>query len=192
MSKKIYTPIGANNHVPEEREKDDFYATDPFAIDLLLSVESFSGKKIWEPACGQGHMSKRLIEKGNSVYSTDLFYRGFGSGHCDFLGEENDNWDGHIITNPPYKLAQEFIEKSMQIMIPGNKLALFLKLLFLESKGRKEMFKKFPPKVIYVSSSRIACWKNGDPASIDSSAICYAWYVWEVGYRGETIIKWIN
>ena len=81
----------------------------------------------------------------------------------------------------------------MDILPEGNKLALFLKIQFLEGKKRKELFKKYPPKVIYVSSSRLRCAKNGDfVAYKDSNAICYAWYIWEKGYKGETIVKWFN
>lgn len=69
---------------------------------------------------------------------------------------------------------------------------MFLKILFLESQSRKELFTKYPPKVIYVSSSRINCAKNGDFEMYNSGAIAYAWYVWVKGYKGETVIKWIN
>jgi hypothetical protein len=72
---------------------------------------------------------------------------------------------------------------------------MFLKLQFLEGKSRKKLFKDFPPKTIYVSSSRIMCAKNGEfQKMIDGggSAIAYCWIVWEKGYRGNTITSWIN
>lgn len=58
----VYKTLAASNHSSSEREKNDFYATDPKAIDLLLEKEKFSDL-IWEPACGQGHLSKRLEQK---------------------------------------------------------------------------------------------------------------------------------
>ena len=58
----VYKTLAASNHSSSEREKNDFYATDPKAIDLLLEKENFSDL-IWEPACGQGHLSKRLEQK---------------------------------------------------------------------------------------------------------------------------------
>lgn len=58
----VYKTLAASNHSNSEREKNDFYATDPKAIDLLLEKEKFSDL-IWEPACGQGHLSKRLEQK---------------------------------------------------------------------------------------------------------------------------------
>lgn len=73
----------------------------------------------------------------------------------------------------------------------GNKVAMFLKLTFLEGQKRKKFFEKYPPKVVYIYSKRKNCAKNGDFDKYPSSAIAYAWYVWEKGFKGETIIKWI-
>lgn len=69
---------------------------------------------------------------------------------------------------------------------------MFLKILFLEGKERKQLFQTNPPKVVYVSSSRITCAKNGDFNKFTSGALAYAWYIWEKGYKGDTIIKWFN
>jgi len=191
-SKSVYSTLGSSSHTKEERQREDYYATDPKAIDLLFEQEMFD-INIWEPACGEGHLSKRMTDLESftliNVYSSDLIDRGFGD-VIDFLAIDNLEWKGDIITNPPYKYAQEFIEKSMQIIPEGNKIAMFLKLQFLEGKKRKELFKLYPPKTVYVSSSRILCGMNG--VFKGSSAVAYCWYVWEKGYKGDTIIKWIN
>ena len=99
---------------------------------------------------------------------------------------------GDIVTNPPYKFAKEFVLQALKVIAEGRKVCMFLKLTFLEGKDRKEMFKEYPPKTVYVSSSRILCARNGDFDSFDSSATAYAWFVWEKGYKGDTVIKWIN
>ena len=172
----IFKTLGASSHTEKEREENDFYATEPKAIDLLCQVEKFN-EWILEPACGQGHLSKRLIEYGYQVYSSDLIDRGYGMQY-DFF--ETSSWHGDIITNPPYKFAKEFIEKSLSIIPTGNKVAMFLKLQFMEGKARKELFKCHPPKTIYVSSSRLLCAKNADFEGMiagGGSAVAYAWYV---------------
>lgn len=186
-----FATIGARNYSQEEREQHDYYATEPKATELLLEQENFN-ENVWECACGGGHISEVLKAHGYNVESTDLIDRNYGTGSVDFLKcTETVNKD--IITNPPYKFAKEFVYKALEIVSEGNKIAMFLKLTFLESKGRKELFKKYPPKTVYVSSSRLHCWKNGDETySQKSNAIAYAWYVWEKGYTGETKIKWIN
>lgn len=189
----IYKTLGASNHSEKERQINDYYATEPKAIDLLLAEEKFN-KNIWEVACGEGHLSERLIAHGYNVKSTDLIDRGYGVGGVDFLNQV-EKFDGDIITNPPYKYATSFIYKALEIIPEGNKVAMFLKIQFLEGKARKKLFTKHPPKVIYVSSSRLLCAKNGDfdrMRKAGGSAIAYAWFVWEKGFNGDPIIKWIN
>jgi len=185
----VYKTLGASNHTEKKRDKNDYYATDPSAIDDLLEVEDFSNK-IWEPACGEGHLSKRLKEHGKEVYSTDLVDRGFGDDFFDFL-KCNKRWSGDIITNPPYKYAKNFVEKALSLVDNGSKVAFFMKLTFLESKERKELFKEHPPKKVWVYSYRKSVSKGGGEFD-DSSAICFAWFVWKKGYRSDPKIGWIT
>lgn len=187
--KSTFTTLGASNHSDHEREKHDYYATDPSAIDDLFKVHNFD-QTIWECACGEGHLSKKMEEYGKDVFSTDLIDRGYGNGVIDFL-EYDMPWHGDIITNPPYKYAQEFTEKAMSILDEGKQLAMFLKLTFLEGQKRRKLFEKYPPKVIYVFSARKKCALNGDFEKTGSSAACYAWFVWEKGFTDEPIIRWI-
>ena len=190
--KSIYTTLGASSHSLTERQPDDYYATDPKAVELLLEQENFSNN-VWECACGEGHISKVLEKHEYNVLSTDLIYRGFGDeDSLNFLETENVDLETNIITNPPYKFAQQFVEKAIKSIADGFKVAMFLKLQFLEGKTRKQMFKKYPPKIIYVSSSRLKCAINGNFEKLGSSAVAYAWYVWEKGYSGNTVIDWIN
>lgn len=205
-SRAIYTTLGASNHVEEEREINDYYATHYKATEMLCDLETFS-KDILEPCCGEGHISKTLEARGYNVESMDLIDRGYGRGGIDFL-QYNNKVDKDIITNPPYSMAKEFVEHAMEIVTEGHKVAMFLKLTFLESSGRKEMFRKYPPKKIWVSSSRIPCGKNGDFYQRDkdgnikynkdgtpkevSSAVCYAWFIWEKGYQGPITVDFFN
>lgn len=98
-----------------------------------------------------------------------------------------------IITNPPYILATDFVRHALEISEDRRKIAMFLKIQFLEGKERRKLFEEHPPKTIYVSSSRLHCARNGDFAEAKgANAICFAWYVWEKGWRGDTVVKWIN
>ena len=125
-----------------------------------------------------------------------MIYRGFGHTEpFDFLKDRWDGFQGDIITNPPYKYAKEFVEQALKSVKEGHKVAMFLKLTFLESKARKKLFEKHPPKIIYVSSSRLQCAKNGDFEKYRQgvgTAVAYAWFVWVKGYQGPTQVKWIN
>lgn len=192
--KSIFVTLGASNHTDKERQSEAYYATDPIAAKLLLEVEPFEGK-IWECACGEKHLARVFEDVGYEVRSSDIVDR-CGNEIFDFLGIENcEPWECNIVTNPPYKYATEFIYKALSIIPDGYKVAMFLKVQFMEGKGRKSLFTEFPPKVIYVSSSRILCAKNAEFEQMreeGGSAVAYAWYVWEKGYKGDTIVRWIN
>lgn len=110
-------------------------------------------------------------------------------GGVDFL-QVTECFEGDIITNPPYKYATEFIFKALDLIPEGRKVFMFLKLQFLESKSRKALFDTEQLKTVYVSRSRIQCGKNGEFTG--SSAVAYAWYEFEKGYKGNPTIKWIN
>lgn len=172
----------------KDAEPNDYYATEPRATELLLELERFY-PCIWEPACGEGHMSKVLEAHGYDVYSTDLINRGYGQGGTDFLKIQGPiNRD--IITNPPYKYAKEFVEHALEVVTPGHKVAMFLKLTFLEGQSRRNLFRNTPPQTVYVSSARLQCGKNG--VFEGTSMAAYAWFVWKKGHYGPTNIKWFN
>ena len=110
--------LGVNPKV--EREENDFYATNPKALEVFL--QNFPALDIslpvWEPACGKGHLSDALKNKGFTVFSSDIIDRGYPelNKQMDFLTCDIKNFKGHILTNPPFKLAEDFIKKSLEII----------------------------------------------------------------------------
>lgn len=192
----IFKTLGASSHVDAEREKHDYYATEPKAVEILLEQEQFC-PYVWECACGEGHISKVLEKHGYKVKNSDIVDRGLaGTEIADFLKIKKEDIcndvSRDIVTNPPYKYAKEFVEKALEISMDSTKIAMFLKLTFLEGQARQKMFKEHPPKRIYVFSSRVKCAKNGKFEGMGSSAVCYAWFVWEKGFKGNPVIKWVN
>ena len=155
-----FRTLGASNHTDTERQKEDYYATEPKATEWLCKLEQFEGR-ILEPSCGEGHMSKVLEAAGYEVVSRDIIDRGYGE-VADFLAIDNQKWDGNIVTNPPYKYAQQFVEKALSIIPEGKKVAMFLKRTFLEGKARRELFRSSPPIRVWVSSSRLKCALTGE------------------------------
>ena len=146
------------------------------------------------------YKSKTLVPYNDKVYCVTLEKNGF------MLVRRNDKYcfSGNS--------ALEFVKRALELVPNGRKVCMFLKLTFLEGKERKQFFLKNPPKTIYVSSSRITCAMNGEfyKPKLDkkgnevlgadgkpimekqSSAVCYMWAVWEKGFKGDPIIKWIN
>jgi hypothetical protein len=101
-------------------------------------------------------------------------------------------WNGDILTNPPYKYAKEFVLKALDMINNGHKVIFFLKCQFLEGQDRfKSIFKDYPPKYVYVHSSRQKTAKGGDISRTKSPTQCYCWFVWQKGFKGETILRWI-
>lgn len=143
----VWKTLGASNHSVKEREENDYYATDPIAIDKLLSAVRLP-HIVWECACGEGHLSKRLEEHGKYVFSSDLVDYGYGFDGIDFLKTNTLIWDTErcaIVTNPPYKYAKEFVEHSLKLLKKGDLCCMFLKLTFLEGKARRKLFMQSPP-----------------------------------------------
>ena len=139
-----FSILGARVFAQHDRAEHDYYATSPEAVEELLKVEQFS-PKVWECACGEGHISKVLEAHGYEVISTDLIDRGFGDGYVDFLKTQTTNIPYDIVTNPPYNFSKEFAEKAIEVIADGRKVAMLLKIQFLESVKRRELFDKYPP-----------------------------------------------
>lgn len=190
-SRSVHSTLGARNYAHEERETDDYYATDPRALELLLKQEQFA-PNVWECACGAGHLAEVLVRHGYNVRATDLRDRGYGTSGVDFLKMDKP-YDGDIVTNPPYGHAQEFVEKALELITEGHKVCMFLKIQFLEGKARRQLFEKAPPRTVYVSTGRFVCAKNGDfERYAKANAVTYAWFIWEKGSTEAPKIKWFN
>lgn len=199
-AKGVYACIGASNHSLEEREEHDFYSTDPKMAYAIMELEP-QLNNIWEPCCGTGHLAKPFEEKGKLSYVSDLVDRGYRpekarwkyGEECDMLKiDTTKKYNGDIVTNPPYAICQEVITNALEKLEGGRYCCMFLKLTFLESKSRQVLFDKYPPKRVWVSRSRVQCPKDGNIEKYHRSAIAYAWYVWQKGYQGDTILKWFN
>lgn len=109
-------------------------------------------------------------------------------GGANFLAQ-TQMFNGDIVTNPPYRFAQEFVEHALELVPDGHKVCMFLKVQFLEGKAHRRLFDANPPRRVWVSTSRLQCGKNGN---FHGSMVAYAWYVWEKGYHGTTELKWFN
>lgn len=144
--KSVFVTLGASNHTDKERESNDFYATDPIAIDKLVGSIGFIQSVVWECACGTGCLSERLKQYCRGVVSTDVIDRGYGQVQDFLLAKEIPSGCSCIITNPPYKLATEFILQALDLLPDGGRCIMFLKTTFLEGEKRHRLlFSKYPP-----------------------------------------------
>ena len=172
-----------------ERVENDYYATPKESTLALMDVEDIFYPAL-EPACGEGHIAK-LLE--GTVYTTDLIFRGYGKGGIDFLTEEYVDKFETVITNPPFNLFQEFAEKALKVA--NKKVILFGKLQALEGMKRATFMENSPLKTVYVFKKRQNPLRNGSAVDENgkpwASTMAFAWFVWEIGYKGRPQIIWI-
>lgn len=112
MTSNILKTIGARNDALEDRQINDFYATEPKAVELLLEKECFS-KKILEPACGMGHISNVLKHHGYDVYSYDIINRGYGKTE-DF--DEETPWGNYDTLDYKKFIFDILFDESIEIV----------------------------------------------------------------------------
>jgi hypothetical protein len=170
----------------------DFYATHPQAVRDLLRHEDFSN--VWEIADGAGHICKEISHI--LTRHSDVVDRGCrvinNWENIDFL-KYDGIWNGDIITNPPYRWGLEFARKALEIIPEGNRVAMLLKIQFLEGKKRRGFLRENPPRYVYVWSGRMTCALNGNFENIThGSPMMFSWFVWYKGYKGNPEIKWID
>jgi hypothetical protein len=172
---------------PDGRPDTDFYSTPAWATEALLSRETFEGR-ILEPACGDGAMSK-VLEPYYNIHSFDKYDLGYGE-RQDFLTYGEEYWNA-VITNPPYRHAQEFLERALFLTKPHRgKVALLLKLQFLEGQKRAKILKDSPLKTVYVFSKRLTFYRNNIPMQ-NGGMMAFAWYVWDWTHEGPPTLDWI-
>ena len=189
LSNSLLT-LGASNLSSSNRQREDFYATDPKALEMLLEHESFS-KDIWEPAAGTLWLSNVLSEHGHNVKNSNIVNRLNVDNFeiIDFLDYKETN-TRDIITNPPYTVATDFVKHTLDISEKGTKIAMFLRLTFLEGQKRKKIiFDKEPPYRVYPFSKRVLVAKDG--IFPKGSAVAYCWIVWIKGFKGNPEIVWL-
>ena len=182
------------------RVENDYYATNPKAVEMLLTNYTFDAATILEPCVGGGHIANAInnfFANQRVITGLDLVDRGYPNTIVqNFLTWETDRKFEGIITNPPFSLAQEFIEKGMELLTDDGQMAMFLKIQFLEGAKRKKFFEKYPPKYIYVFRNRMATWNNGNEVDPNTgkrwaTTMCHAWFIWEKGSKTEPIIRWL-
>ena len=175
----------------EARDSLDNFPTPPWATRALLEhiiQQDVSKQTCLEPACGAGHMSRPLDEYFSSVQRSDIADYGFGEVKDFFDYEANERWDW-IITNPPFRLAEGFIEKALAQTNVGA--AFLVRTTFIESVGRyRRLFEKRPPSIFAQFVERVPMVKGRlDPAA--STATGYCWLVWLQNFNASPSLAWI-
>lgn len=177
---------------------DDF-PTPPWAVraltDRLLRSGLYSARlaaaRCREPAAGRGHMARTLAEVFGSVEQIDV--QDYGTGNldrlADYLAEPGWPLVEWTITNPPFRLAEQFIELALRTSLDG--VAMLVRTQFLEGIGRHDrLFAVRPPTTVLQFSERVPMLRGRlDP--VGSTATAYCWLVWDLRRTGGTRLVWL-
>lgn len=168
----------------EPHDSLDFFPTPPWATRALIEhvivghgwrFDSLKAMTAWEPACGQGHMARPLAEYFSETIASDCHDYGFGF-LSDFLMPDKATKADWIITNPPFRLAAEFVMTAAARATQGT--AMLVRTSFLEGAGRyAKLFKPYPPLIVAPFVERVPMLK-GRLDRKASSATSYTWIVW--------------
>lgn len=165
----------------EAVDSPDDFPTPPWGtralIEHVIGVEQARGGTCLEPACGRGYMVSPLQEYFDRVDAADAYDYGFAPVR-DFLNYPYEalshDW---LITNPPFRLAEDFVARAMTVARKG--VAILARTVFLESVGRyKSIFSTNPPTKFAQFSERLPMVKGRLDAKA-TTATGYAWFVWE-------------
>jgi hypothetical protein len=175
---------------PLAERGDDLYETPPVGTEALLRVERLP-HSIWEPCCGHGAIVNVLRRHGHHVLATDLVAYGAGEAGIDFLMEHRlPPGIEAIVTNPPFKLAEEFVAKALELC---PLVVMLLRLAFLESDRRTEILEGRGLARIHCFRRRLPMMhRAGWEGRKANSGMAFAWFVWEREHRGPTSLHRIS
>jgi len=171
---------------------DDAYFSPPEAVSALLAIEAaHMPASVWEPAAGAGAIVKPLRQSGRTVIASDI--RDYGLEACEapinYLEAAPRAIEG-IVTNPPYRLAAEFVEKATE---EAPYVAMLLRTNFLESTRRKSLFERKPPARVWVASRRLPMMHRlGWAGPQAPSNTCFAWFVWDARSGEQAHLRWFD
>ena len=177
----------------EPNDSPDDFPTPPWAtralIEHIIGVDAVRGLSCLEPACGAGHMVRPLQEYFGSVKYSDAYDYGFGPirDYLSYPYETNAvDW---VVTNPPFRLAEDFVQRSIAVARQG--VAMLVRTVFLESIGRYErLFSQNPPSIFAQFVERVPMVK-GRLDHRATTATGYAWLVWQHGAANDPRLMWV-
>lgn len=176
-----------------ERQHLDHYPTPENVTHALMQFLHDRGNfyfdrklNIWEPACGNGAMSKVIETYGHNVISSDIGNYGYGVTGVDYLAHSSCYDVDAIITNPPFNISQQFIELATQ---NTPVVCMLLKSQYWHAKSRFLLFNKTKPQFVLPLTWRPDFMEHtrrmGDKKAAPTMDV--AWTVWIKGSNLDAV-----
>ena len=194
MRNALATVDSAATLTPRERAANDWYVEPAWAVQALLDAEDFRGGCVWDPAAGRDNIPSVCRARDIQAFGSDLIDRGAPSVRAPFdfldLDPRFSPRPEFIICNPPFALAERFIDRALSVA--SRKVAMLLRLSFLEGQRRGEMFASTPLARVLVFSSRVSMPPGDSTVDPKGGAVAFAWYVWQHGHQGPPTLGWLR
>lgn len=184
--------MSATNRNGRKRAEADFYETPhdiiSSFIDAWEDAPNFAGLRILDPCSGgRQAMSGQILKMppyahvlrrygATNVSTIDIRQESAAQVKQDYLQMPKTPEFDLVISNPPFSLAREFVEHSLENTVKGGYVVFLLRLNILGSQRRHEWWQDRIPFAIYVHSKRPRFFGGG------SDATEYAHFVWKKGY----------
>lgn len=184
--------VQAGRHRLADR-KNDLYETPTCAVEALLAAQPLP-HRIWEPACGPGAIARVLRAHGHDVFASDLIdYNSHdqNASRIDFLLERAppSGYDC-IVTNPPYRLADDFVRHATDLV---GTVVMLLRLAFLEGQGRTDILENKGLARVLVFRKRLPMMHRADwQGPQASSSTAFAWFIWQRDHHGPPSLSRIG
>jgi hypothetical protein len=175
---------------PLSERGHDLYETPAVATEALLRVEQLP-VGLWEPAAGRGAITNVLRAHGHTVFASDLVDYGIGDTIQDFLTTTSAPAGAEaIVTNPPFRIAEEFVEHALQLC---PRVCMLLRLAFMESKRRSGILEGRGLARVHVFRKRLPMMhRDGWEGRTANSGMAFCWMIWDRAHVGPTTIDRIS
>lgn len=179
-----------------ERDPHDWYVEPNECSEALFAAERFRGA-IWDPACGLGRIVEQAHAAGYKAVGTDIVSRSdICAREADFLVSRPAAKFSNIVSNPPFGLAEEFVQHALTLVDKGGKVAMLLPLVWLSGfSTKRNWLPSSPLRRVYPISPR----PSMPPGKVIMAGIKagngtkdFAWFVWLSGYKGCPDIEFLN
>ena len=179
-----------------ERDENDWYV-EPVECSRALFAEVPISGTVWDPACGMGRIVSSATSAGLCAYGSDIVYRGPMCDEVkDFLSLRTFPEFNSIVSNPPFGIAEQFVQKSLKIIPKGGYAAFILPIVWMAGfSSKRNWMPSSPLRYVLPISPR----PSMPPGAVIQAGVKpgngtkdFAWFVWQSGYNSAPEVKFLN